>query len=235
MELKNIKYLKSVTPIEYLDKPCKETVEFVAKFLNNPEYKDFIVKIRVQNGFPETGMDLAPFVGKNFEDLPLEQLVLFRDSFYLLADNLRVRMNLPKRFLQQVILLVFYNSIVDVEWYDGFISEKVDFAVTKKRISSSLFDFEHEVGAIFIPYNLSFNSFMKQAKEIWKKLQAEMDDNLTDNLYELRIHKNTELALQITSLKDEKELTFSKISETVFPESHPRFGDEGYVKKLYYE
>lgn len=235
MELSSIKYLKSLCPIEFIDKPSKLTVEFLGKFLSNPFYKDFIEKIRVQNGFPETGIDLTPFVGKDFNNLPLEQTILIKDSLYLLADNLRTRMNLPENFLQQVYLLLFFNTIIDVDWYEGFITDRVDFAVTKKNISAKLYEYSHEVGAIFIPFNLSFNSFMKQAKDIWIKLQTEMDNNLTDNPYELRIHKNTELAMEIITLKEEKKLTFSKIAETIFPENHERFGDELYVKKLYYE
>lgn len=235
MELRDLKFLKSINPIEFLDKPNKETIEFVAQFLNNTEYKDLIVKIRTNANFPETGLDLTPFIGMNLADLPLEQTILLRDSLYLLANNLRVRMNLPESFTQQVYLLVFFNTIIDVDWYEGFISDKVEFAVTKQQIVSKLFDYKHEVGAIFIPYNLSFNNFMKQAKEVWKKLQTEMDSNLTDNPYELRIHQNTELAMKITTLREEEKLTFSKIAETVFPENHPRFGDELYVKKLYYE
>lgn len=235
MELRDLKFLKSINPIEFIDKPSRETVEFVAKFLNNPEYKALIVKIRTNFKFPETGLDLTPFVGMNLTDLPLEQTILLKDSLYVYADNLRERMNLPESFIQQIYLLLFFNTMIDVDWYEGFITDKVEFAVTKKQIVSKLFDYKHEVGAIFIPYNLSFNIFMKQAKEVWKNLQAEMNSNLTDNPYELRIHQNTELAMKITTLKEEKELTFSKIAETIFPENHPRFGDEAYVKKLYYE
>jgi hypothetical protein len=233
-----IRYLKSLNPIEFVEKPSKETLEFIAKFIQNPHYKEFIEKIRKQSGFPETGIDLLPFVGKNFDNLPLEQSILFRDSLYLLADNLRAKMNLPKSFLQQVYLVVFFNSIVDVSFYEGFVSDRVDFAVTKKQISTRLFDFEHEVGAIFIPYNLSFNIFEKQAKEIWEKLQKEMDENLTDNPYELRLHKNTELAMEITDLKDNQDMSFPEITDKIYNDSDgkdEKLAKEEYIKKLYYE
>lgn len=233
-----IRYLKSLNPIEFLDKPSKETVEFIAKFIQNTHYKDFIGKIRKQSNFPEAGIDLAPFTGKNFDELPLEQSILFGDSLYLLADNLRVKMNLPKSFLPQVFLVVFFNSIVDVNYYEGFVSDRVDFAVTKKSISARLFDFEHEIGAIFIPYNLTFNTFEKQAKEIWEKLQKEMDENLTDNPYELRLHKNTELAMKITELKDNQNMSFPEITDKIYTESEgtdEKLAKEEYIKKLYYE
>ena len=235
MELNDLKFLKSLNPIEFIDKPSKDTVEFIGLFLSNPEYKDLIVKLRLYSKFPETGLDLTPFVGLNFNDLPLEQTVLLKDSLYIYADNLRERMGLPESFNQQLFLLLFFNTMIDCDWYEGFISEKVDFAVTKKQIVSKLFDYKHEIGVIFIPYNLSFNAFVKQTKEIWEKLQTDMNNNLPTNPYTLRLHQNTELAIKITHLKEEKGLTFSKISETVFPENHPRFGDEAYVKQIYYE
>ena len=235
MELNDLKFLKSLNPIEFVDKPSKETTEFVAKFVNNPEYKDLIVKLRVYAKFPETGLDLTPFVGVNFDRLPLEQTILLKDSLYIYVDNLRERMGLPENFNQQIYLLLFFNTIIDVDWYEGFISEKVDFAVTKKQTVSKLFDYKHEVGVIFIHYNVSFNVFKKQVKKIWKNLQTDMNNNLPSNPYTLRLHQNTELAMKITHLKEEKELTFLKISENIFPENHPRFGDEVYVKKLYYE
>jgi len=239
MVINDIKYLKSLNPIEFLDKPAKETLEYLPKLLENPNFVDFVKHMRIYYKYPETGIDLTPYIGKNFFDLVTEENEILRDSLYLTADNLRSRMNLHPSFTQQLYLLMFYNSIIDIDFYEGFITEDtVDFAVTKKQIVSKLLDYKHEVATVFIPYTLSFNAFTKATKEIWNKMQDEMDKNLTDNPYELRLHKNTELAIEITRLRETENKTFAEISQKLYSKSsgeNESISDEKYIKKLYYD
>lgn len=238
MVINEIKYLKSLNPIEFLDKPVKETLEYLPKLLENPNFVDFVKQMRIYYKYPETGIDLKPFVGLNFFDLVTEKNEILRDALYLSADNLRTLMNLHPSFTQQLYLLMFYNSIIDIDYYEGFITDTVDFAVTKKQIISKLLDYKHEVATVFIPYNLSFNAFSKATKEIWNKMQDEMDKNLTDNPYELRLHKNTELAIEITRLRENENKTFAEISQELYAKStgeNDSISDEKYIKKLYYD
>lgn len=238
MELRDIKYLKSLNPIEFLDKPSKVTVEFLAKFTKDPNFVALIKQMRSYYNYPETGIDLTPFVGKNFSDTLTEENVLLKDTLYLSADRLRENVGLNSDFTQQLYLLIYFNSFIDVDYYEGFITDKVDFAVTKKQIIPKLLDYKQEVATIFIPYTMSFNTFIKQAKEVWNNLQDEIDKNLTDNPYELRLHKNTELAVEITRLKDTENKTFSEISQEIFSKTdgtNEKLSDEKYIKKLYYD
>lgn len=238
MVLTDIKYIKSLNPLEFLDKPSKETLEYLPKLLEDQNFVDIIHHIRLYYNFPKTGIDLIPFIGLNFFDLVTEKNEILKDALYLNADNLRIRMNLHPSFTQQLYLLMYYNSIIDMDYYDGFIADTVDFAVTKKQIISKLMDYKHEVATVFIPYNMSFNAFNKAIKEIWNKLQDDMSSNLSDNPYEIRLHKNTELALEITRLRENDNKTFAEISQELYSkygEKDERLSDEKYVKKLYYD
>lgn len=238
MELRDIKYLKSLNPIEFLNKPSKVTVEFLAKFTKDPSFVALIKQMRSYYNYPENGIDLKPFIGKNFSDTLTEENILLKDTLYLNADRLRERVGLNSDFTQQLYLLIYFNSFIDVDYYEGFITDKVDFAVTKKQIIPKLLDYKQEVATIFIPYTMSFNTFIKQAKEVWNNLQDEIDKNLTDNPYELRLHKNTELAVEISRLKDTENKTFSEISQELFSKSdgtNEKLSDEKYIKKLYYD
>lgn len=238
MVLTDIRYIKSLNPLEFLEKPSKETLEHLPKLLENPNFVDIVHQIRLYYNFPETGIDLTPFLGQNFFDLVTEKNEILRDALYLNADNLRIRMNLHPSFTQQLYLLMYFNSIIDIDYYDGFITDTVDFAVTKKEIVSKLLDYKHEVATVFIPYNLSLNAFNKATKEIWDRLQEDMDKNLTDNPYELRLHKNTELALEITRLRENSKKSFAEIAQEIYSKSDgkdEKLSDEKYIQKLYYD
>jgi len=238
MDFRNLHFLKSLNPIEFLEKPSKESVDFVQKILNTPDFIDFLTNIRAKYNFPDEGMDLTQFTGKNFDEIPLENTEILKTTLYFLADTLRKRLNLATDFTQQIFLLLFFNSIIDVKYYEGFITDKIEFVVTKKQITSKLFDFKYEVGAILVPFNMSFNMFIKQVKPLWKDMQDEMNKNLTVNPYEIKVRKNTELAVEIIRLKDKENMTFPEIADKLYSASdgtNEKLGKEEYIKKLYYE
>jgi hypothetical protein len=238
MDFRNLHFLKSLNPIEFLDSPSKETKEFVAKIANSPVFQDYLITIRGKYNFPEDGMDLTRYTGQNFRDLPLENSEILKPTLYFLADILRERLHLASDFTEQIYLLLFHNSIIDVNYYEGFITDKLDYAVTKKQIIDKVLDSKYEVGAVIVPFSMSYETFKKQVKQIWKAFKNNMDEIVFENPYQLKLHKNTELAMEITRLKDKENMTFPQIADKLFAESdgiNEKISKEEYIKKLYYE
>lgn len=233
-----IRYLKSLNPIKLVEKPSRETQELVARLVNNPEFKEFIRLLRTTYKFPEDGLDLTPFVGKNFDDLPIEKAKILKISLYVFANELIVRMNLNPEFLQQIYLLVFFNSFIDLRYFDGLFSDKVDFAVTKKESVCKIMDYKHEVATFIIPYNIKYEEFKKQSKKLWNTMQDEMDKHLSKDPYKNKLHDNTELAMRIIELKEKDKLTFSQITNKIYMESDgkdEKLSKESYIKDTYYD
>lgn len=71
MELRNIKYLKSLNPIEFLDKHSKVNAKFLAKFTKDPNFVALIKQMRNYYNYPKNGIDLTPFIGKNLQITPM--------------------------------------------------------------------------------------------------------------------------------------------------------------------
>lgn len=231
-------YLKSLNPIEISEKPSKETLELAAKLINNPEFKEFIKLLRTAYKFPENGLDLKPFVGKNFDDLPIEKAETLKLTLSLFASELITRMNLNPEFLNQIYLLVFFNSFIDLKYFEGLFSDKVDFAVTKTEAVCKIMGYKHEVATLIIPYNIKYEEFKKQTKKLWNKMQDEMDKNLSTDPYKIKLHENTELAMKITQLKEIDKLTFKQITEKLYSESdgkNEKLSKEEYIKDVYFD
>lgn len=233
-----ITYLKSLNPIELVNKPSKDTLELVAKLINNPEFKGFITLLRTAYKFPENGLDLKPFVGRNFDDLPLEKAETLKLTLNIFASELIIRMNLNPEFLNQLYLLVFFNSFIDLKYFDGLFSDKVDYAVTKKEAVCKIMDSKHEVAIFILPYNIKYEEFKKQSKKVWNKMQDEMDKHLSSDPYKIKLHDNTELAMKIAVLKEKEKMSFNKIAEKLYSESDgkdEKISKEEYIKDVYYD
>ncbi|NMB70391.1 hypothetical protein GYA27_04295 [candidate division WWE3 bacterium] len=233
-----ITYLKSLNPIELVEKPTKETIELVAKLVNNPKFKEFIKLLRTAYKFPDNGLDLKPFVGKNFDDLPIEKAETLKLSLNLFAGELITRMNLNPEFLNQLYLLVFFNSFIDLKYFEGLFSDKVDYAVTKKESVCKIMDYKHEVATFIIPYNIKYEEFKRQTRKLWNTMQDEMDEHLSTDPFKIKLHENTELAMKITRLKEEENMTFKQITEKLYSESdgkNEKLSKEEYIKDVYFD
>lgn len=239
MTLKDITVLKSINPITVLNHPSKKTIEYLAKLLQEPEYNNFLKIIHLHGNIPEEGFDIKKYIGKNFFKIPAFNNKLILYSLQNTAHDLSKNVGLSDDFNTQILLLLFFNAFIDVEFFDGYITTPVQFILGKKNITSQLFDYPQDVGAIIIPFSMSKTSLIKWIRDDrnWKNIQDQIDNNLTTNPYLLRLHKNTELALEIVDLKDNKKLTFSKISNLLsdkYPDDD-RLKSENGIKKIYYD
>lgn len=236
MDIKGITYLKSISPIEELDIPSPKTIELLAKFTQDPDFR-FIDLMRNQYHLPEEGLNLKPYVGKNFEELPYVNNTFVKLAFEIIANDLKAKIGLSEDFVPQLLLLVFFNAILDVKYFDGFISQPIRFIVGKEKIASTMFKYPYEIASIILPFSISQNQLVRWIKENWGDLSGEMDQNLTTNQYILKMHKNTRIALEVIELKENKKLTYSKISDeltNMYPEDE-RVADEAWIKKLYHD
>jgi hypothetical protein len=237
MTIKDITILESLSPITILNKPSDKTTEVLAKMVSDQQFIDYVVKTRRIYNQPVGGIDIKPFVGYNFKDLPYVNNEFVLPALQLLTDMMRQEIGLADDFTNQMMLLIFFNACIDVEYFDGFVSHPIQFLLNRSVISAELYKYNHEVGAIIIPFNVSKNSLMKWINNNWPNIEKQMDNNLTTNPYLLRSHKNTELALEILDLKDKQHKTFSKIA-TILTDNHPedkRVCSEEWVKKIYYD
>lgn len=239
MNVKDIKILKSLSPITVLKKPNPKTKEYLAKLLQEKPFIEFLTIMRNQNGFPTEGLSIEPFIGKNFSDIPIFNNELIRMALENEMHNICKSIGLSDDFIQPMVLLIFFNAFIDVDYVEGFITEPIKFILGRKNIGSSMYDYPHEVGAIIIPYNISQNTLVKwiQNKKNWAEIQKQMDETLTSDPYALRIHKNTDIAFEIFDLKHNKHLSFPKITDELskkYPD-HKYINSEEWIKKNYYE
>lgn len=236
MTIKGVAYLKSTSPITVLATPSSETVELIGKLSQDAEFQ-FVKIMRRKFGLPEDGLDITEFIGKDFKELPYMDNEFVDHTFQIVSDSVRQEVGLSDEFIPQMKLLVFFNAIVDVKYFDGFISHPIKFILGKKNIASSMFDYPNEIGAITIPFNISQNQLTKWIKDNWESIKTEMDENLTTNPYILKMHKNTQIALEVIELKENKKLSYAQICDELtnkYPKDE-RVSDEAWVKKMYHD
>lgn len=237
MKLADITILKSISPITILEPPSPKTKEALAMFLSDPRFILYVEKTRKMYNQPENGIDIKPFIDHNFNDLPYVNNEFVLPALNILADVMRREVGLADDFTQQLMLLIFFNAIIDVEYFDGFISQPIQFLLNRSVIASEMFKYPHEVGAILIPFNISQNKLVGWIEDNWENIKKQMDDNLTTNPYMLKTHRNTELALEIIDLKDKQKKTFKEVASILtdkYPDD-PRVCADEWVKKIYYD
>jgi hypothetical protein len=235
---KDIVYLKSVTPITVINKPSKKTIEYMAKMLQdfNSEFGS-IEEFRSKLNIPEKGLDIKPFIGKNFSDIPGFDNELAVYALKSQVNQIRSEFGLSNDFIDQLLLLFYFNAFIDVEYFEGFITQPINFTVGKKNIAASMFDYSQEVGAIVIPFHISQNKLIQWIEKNWQTISKQMDEYLTEDPYMMRMHKNTELALEIFQLKEKEKLSFSEITNYL-SDKYPvneQVTSEEWVKKQYYQ
>lgn len=237
MRFQDITVLKSISPITLLDIPNKQTVEVLAKITQDQQFQQFVVTMRKTYNQPPEGLNIKLFVGQDFKKLPYLNNEFVQASFQIIANNLKEKIGFDDSFIDQLILLIFFNACIDVEYFEGFISHPITFILGKKSIASTMFEYPHEVGAILIPFNISQNKLVSWIEKNWSTIQKQMDDTLTANPYILRMHKNTEIALEVIELRDQQKKKFSEIT-LILTEKYPedeRVCSEDWVKKIYHD
>ncbi len=237
MTIKDIIFLKSVTPIAREKNPSPKTIEFATRFIHDFQASNFLVNTRKQFGLLETGVDIRPFIGKNL----LDPITSDGDSFYgaiqLIASSLRGKMGLDDSVVDQMVLLIFFNACIDFRYFSGSITQPIRFVVGKGNIAKAAADNPQEIAAILVPFTTSQNGIVNWIKENWKNIDTQINDNLTSDPFLLKVHKNTVLASEIIDLKDNKNMTFSSIA-THLTDTYPEnlfVTSEEWVKKTYYD
>lgn len=236
MTIKDIIYLKSANPITILDKPSSETKEFVAKIITSPQFSEFTKTIRKLYGFPENGLDIKKYVGKKLgqdTDILTDTTVW---SIYLVVNEMKRSIDPEDGPIDQMMLLIIFNACIDLDYFTGSLTRSIDFIVGKKNIATAMFDYPYEIGAILLPYISSKRQLFAWIDKNWNDIESKMDSKLLKNPYLIRIHKNTELAVEIVDLKDNQHKSFSKIS-TILTDKYPedkRLTDEVWIKDTYY-
>jgi hypothetical protein len=233
MNLKDITYLKSINPITVLKTPpSKKTTLFLAMIMQDEKLYSFIQAMRQQYNFPD--QDITKFVGKDPEEISIISEIVLQ-PLQMFSDVLCATLGITADFKIQMILLIFFNAFIDLEYFEGFITKPIDFILGKKKIASALHDYSYEIGAIIVPFNTSQNKLTQWIKKNWSKIEKQMED-LPVGPYQLGEFKNIELSLEIIKLKDDEKLTFSEIASSLF-KKYPddgRVADESWVKKNYY-
>lgn len=235
--IRRITYLKSITPITVLDTPSKKTVEYMAKLLQDFEKMGSLEEMRKKLNIPEKGIDIKLFIGKNFSDIPIINNELVLSAFQNHVNTLSQPLGLSDNFLEQILLLFLFDAFIDVEYFDAFITQPIKFVVGKRNISDAMYDYSHEVSAIIVPFNVSQNKLNEWLRENGKDIDKQMEDNLPNDPYNLRLHDNTEIALEIVELKDKKKLSFIEITDLLsmkYPNDKRITGEE-WIKKNYYQ
>lgn len=110
MTIKDIIFLKSVTPITLINKPSA-TTEFVARFMHDFQASDFLINTRKQFGLPENGIDITPFVGKNLLDPVTGDGNSFYGAIQLIASSLQDKMGVDNSVIDQMVLLIFLMRV----------------------------------------------------------------------------------------------------------------------------
>lgn len=237
MTIKDISILKSLDPITVLDDPNPKTIEYLAKLLQEPKFNEFLDVLHAQGNVPPGGISINAFLGQNFSDLPPIRNELIRSTLESTSHQLCQSIGLSDDFIIPLLLLIFFNAFIDVDYFEGFITAPIQFILGRKQIASSMFDYPHEVGAIVIPFNMSQRTLVKwiESKENWESIQKQMDENLTPDPYLLRLHINTEIAVEIVELKDRQGKSYKEVADYLsekYPDNN-RVKDSEWVKKIY--
>lgn len=236
MTIKDIIFLKSVTPITIEEKPSKKSIEFAAKFITHFIASAFVENTRKQFQIPVNGLDIKKFIGTNLLDPVIGEYNIIYNSLQIVASSLKASLSLDGSVVDQMILLIYFNACIDLRYFTGFITQPVQFVVGRKNIASEIVDYPKEVGAILVPFATSQKTLIRWIKENWDSIGKQMDNHLTTNPFIIKAHKNTELVTEIFDLKDTQKKSFSDVALFLtdkYPDD-PNVSSEEWVKRMYY-
>ena len=235
MNIGEIVILKSTNPIVVQDQPSPETIDFLAKSVQDPTFELFITSLRSNANIPDHKFDITPFIGKNLSEIPLINHPAILPALRAQLNLLTKELGLSNDFTDNLLLLTLFNAIIDVKLLKGFISSPIQFIFGRQKISSALWDYPHEVGALIVPFDISQNKLVTWIEENWKSIDENLNKTLTVDPYQLTQHKNTIIALEIMELRDKQNLSFKEISVKLtdkYPKDK-RFTDEIWIRQVY--
>lgn len=231
MKISDITILTGVSPVKVSKRPSKKTLEFLNKLIIIKGLNDFVTLSRQQYGIPEQGLDIKPLIG--YDLYAVGGVVI--NAYKLIVDEFVKRTGLPSEYTLEIFLVVVYNSIIDLKYFKTEPAEPIGFIFGRKEISIKMWNLQHEVGAIIIPYNASKTLVKKWLDKYWDGITDNMDNNFTDNPYVLTIHNNLLFEEEINNLKNGEGKSFTEITKLLidkYPKEHWKVSR---VKKIYYD
>lgn len=230
--------LKSIKPIELVKDISDETHEYLAKFLQDDVFYNFLeVQRSKSKGLP---LDIKLYIGKNLEDIDIFKNMFIKDSLDFTVDYILEKVGLPKDFHIQLLLLIYFNAFIDINYLEGFVPKDIYFVTGNKNIINKVLDSKYELSSILLPFVTSQRQLNAYIKENWKDIKKQMDANLSQNPYVKRLHVNTEIAMEITFLKESKGLSFDEIADNddfaeKYEKEQPKVRDTNWIKGTYYD
>jgi len=215
MKISDVTILKSLNPIEVEPSPSNNSYEFLYDLQNNKKFIKGLDSIRKEYGVPDTGFDINKELGKNLYTLNNNYLL----GLKLIAQNFSKSTGDNEDYLLQILLLIFYNSILEVTKIKSNEVFPIEFVFGRKRISDRMWDYDKEVGSIIIPFNITKTALKKWIDDNWESMCNEMSNNFTANPMIQRIHKNIIKEEEIKELKESGK-SISQIVE-LFKKKYP--------------
>lgn len=224
MKIKEVTILRSLNPIEREDAPSDNSYEFLHNLQNNKEFIKNLSLKRKEYGIPETGFDINKELGKNLHSLNNNYLL----GLKLIAQDFSKSTGDNEDYLLQILLLIFYNSILEVTKIKSNEVFPIEFVFGRRRVSDRMWDYNKEVGSIIIPFNITKTALKKWIDDNWDSMCNEMSDNYTANPTIQRIHKNILKEEEIKELKESGK-SISQIVE-IFKNKYPH--EKWYPSKI---
>lgn len=228
MKIAEITVLKNLTPIEIEENPSNETLEFLHDLIHQTTFAEEVKNKRKQFGIPENGKDINDILGKNITDLGDTLLA----SILAFGNILSSKLVLTDDYSLQMALLIIYNAAFEMTKIEKPVEPTIEYLFGRQNISNRLWDFDREVGAILVPFTASKNKIKTWIDENWEYMEKQSLDNLTDNKFIKRVHKNLLEEEAIADLREQGKTypEIVKIMQDRFPE---REWKETTVKKMH--
>lgn len=234
MDFPRVYYLKSINPIEILKEADKETYEYLAKLQQNDKLLEFVKKLYSTS--PNLPIDIKQFEGQNLDDLEMMKNEFLRLPLDFTVDYILQEIGLTKEFHIQILLLIYFNSIIDIKYFEGFVPKDIEFVVGRKNIINMAVDSKHELCSLNIPFLTSQRGLIAYIRQNWCEMEKQMNENLSQNPYIKKTHLNTQIGIEIADLKDNKNKTFEEIADILTPiylDKFPSVADVNWIKKIY--
>ena len=234
MRLEKTTILSSISPVQIKNKPSLITYEFVASLIANQEITQYIKLIRKTYNQPENGININQFLG--FDLLDDEKSKELFDSILLVfPEYLLTTYGLSKDYVLNIALLIFFNAVIDLEDYEVFTKQDIEFIATKKALSNRLWELPYEACGIILPYAKSIAELHRFIDDNSEEIKQKMNNTLFKNTFIQKIHDLTELSSEIITLRDNEGKKFNEISNELFDKNpdKPELSDETYIRKIY--
>lgn len=234
MDFPHVYYLKSINPIEILKEADKETYEYLAKLQQNDKLLDFVKKLKLTA--PNIPMDIKQFEGQNLDDLEMMKNEFLRLPLDFTVDYILQEIGLSKDFHIQILLLIYFNSIIHIKYFEGFVPKDIEFVVGRKNIINKAVDSKYELCSLNIPFLTSQRGLIAYIRQNWGDMEKQMNENLSQNPYIKKTHLNTQIGIEIADLKDNQGKTDEEIADILTPkylDKFPSVADVNWIKKTY--